>query len=133
MPAAYSLDLRKRIIQAYLTKEGSQQEVAEQFEIGLTTFRRYWVQYRETGKIGLLKYHPGRKAKITEEGLKAVERMVTIQPDITLKELCREYKKLYRIKVHESTMSKACKRLKLRYKKKSLYAQEQERADIKKA
>lgn len=133
MPISYSLDLRIRVIQAYINKEGSQSEIAEQFKISLTSFRRYWRQYQQTGKINIPEYYPGRKAKIDSEGLKMVEAIVITQPDITLKELCRAYKKRYRTKVHESTMSKTCKKLRLRYKKKSLYAQEQDREDIKKS
>ena len=133
MPTSYSLDLRMRIIQAYVNKEGNQSEIAEQFKISLTSFRRYWKQYQQIGKVTISKYYPGRKAKMDSEGLKTVEAIVTAQPDITLKELCRAYKKHHRVKIHESTMSKACKKLRLRYKKKSLYAQEQERADIKKS
>jgi transposase len=133
MATSYSLDLRMRVIQAYINEEGSQSEIAEQFKISLTSLRRYWNQYQQTGKIEIPKYYPGRKAKINSDRLKTVEAIVTAQPDITLKELCRAYQKRYRVKVHESTMSKACKKLKLRYKKKRLYAQEQEREDIKKS
>lgn len=49
-----------------------------------------------------------------------------------LKELCQSYEKRYRRKESISMMYRALAILNLRRKKKSLYAQEQEREDIKK-
>jgi transposase len=40
MPAAYSIDLRQRILNAYEAKEGSQRTLAKRFQVSLSFVKR---------------------------------------------------------------------------------------------
>lgn len=133
MAAAYSLDLRQRVVAAYENGEGSQKEVAELFNVGEKTLQSYLYLKRDTGTLNPKAGKRGRKSAITETGLTSIQEWIKAKPDITLLELINCYKKDYKIKISESMMSRACQRLGLTRKKKSFYAQEQERPDIKKA
>ena len=47
----YSLDLRTRIVDAYLEGEGSQQEIAAHFKVSRSTVQNYLRLYEETGDL----------------------------------------------------------------------------------
>ena len=49
MAAAYSMDLRQRILRAWKAKEGSQRKLAERFKVSLTFIRNFLKRYRDTG------------------------------------------------------------------------------------
>ena len=51
MPAAYSMDLRQRIINAYEAKEGSPRNLAKRFQVSLSFVKRLVIRYRETGLV----------------------------------------------------------------------------------
>ncbi len=51
MPAPYSLDLRRKAVLAYEEAEGTQQEVAQQFGIGLRTLKEWILLKKETGDV----------------------------------------------------------------------------------
>jgi transposase len=51
MAAAYSIDLRKKILTAWQNKEGSQRELAKRFKVSLSFIRNFLRRYRETGDI----------------------------------------------------------------------------------
>jgi transposase len=49
--AAYSIDLRKKILDAWENKEGTQRELAKRFKVSLTFIRDFLRRYRETNEI----------------------------------------------------------------------------------
>jgi transposase len=51
MPVAYSSDLRRRVIETYIAKEGSQRQLAQRFKVSLTFVRNLLRHYRQTGKV----------------------------------------------------------------------------------
>lgn len=51
MPVAYSADLRRRVIETYIAKEGSQRQLAQRFKVSLTFVRNLLRHYRQTGKV----------------------------------------------------------------------------------
>lgn len=132
MPAPYSKDLRKKIVEAYKAGEGTQEEISERFKVCLLTVKRYWKKFQETGDIEAIKGEKGRPASISGKHLE--ERLLKIvekHPDATLEELCEFYNKKQGIKVViPMVMHRTLKRLGVKRKKKSHYAAEQERPDI---
>lgn len=132
MAKPYSLDLRTKIVIAYKNEEGSQTEIAERFNVGLSTVGRYWREYCRTGKIYITVHRHGPLPELSDDKLKRVRQLVLEHPDATLDELCKYYNKNRKIKVGRSMMWRACKNLGFKVKKKSLYAQECDREDIKK-
>jgi len=132
MTQAYSLDLRAKIIEAYKNNEGTQKEIAGRFKVGIATVGRYWQKYTKKGTVELTIYCHGPKPVLSGNKLERVKELVISRPDATLEELCRLYNKNRKIKVGKSMMGRACQKLGFRFKKKSLYAQECKREDIKK-
>jgi hypothetical protein len=49
--AAYSIDLRQKILSAWPNKEGTQRELAKRFKISLSFLRDFFRRYRETTQI----------------------------------------------------------------------------------
>ena len=58
--------------------------------------------------------------------------MVKEKPDILIKDIQVSYKEKFNIQAAQAMVSRVFKKLDLRRKKKSRYAQEQEREDVKK-
>lgn len=132
MAKPYSLDLRTKIVIAYKNKEGSQTEIAERFNVGLATVGRYWREYCRKGIVKLTVHRHGPLPELSGNKLEKVKQLVIKHADATLDELCKYYNRNRKIKVGRSMMWRACKRLGFNVKKKSLYAQECDREDIKK-
>ena len=133
MPVPYSLDLREKAIAAYENGEGTQIEISSRFSIGLRTLQEWLVLKQETGNVNPKEYiHRGRMPIINEKGLLFINKLILEKPDILISEIRSLYKKKFKMIVAQSMVSRALKQLNLRRKKKSIYAQEQERKDVKK-
>jgi transposase len=131
--AAYSIDLRQRVVSAYQDGKRSQKAVAALFLISHKTLENYLSLERKTGSLAPRQTKRGRKAAIQESGLRAIQNWVNATPDVTLLELCERYRKTQKLTASLSMMCRACQKLGLTRKKKSPYASEQDRPDIKKA
>ena len=49
--AAYSIDLRQKILSAWQNKKGRQRELAKRFKVSLSFIRDFLRRYRETAQI----------------------------------------------------------------------------------
>jgi transposase len=132
MPKAYSIDLRRKAVAAYENEEGTLSEIAAIFSIGRTSLVDYLKRKRKTGDVLPTKYVPGPKTTITTKGLAYIRWVVEHKPDIILAEICKKYLSRFKKKVSPSMICRALKKMGLRRKKKSIYAVEQERDDVKK-
>lgn len=131
MPAAYPLELRERAVNHYLENNCTQEETAELFQIGVTTLRLY-LRKNEANDLPPKDYKRGQKPVISGKRLLKIESWVNERPDIQIKTLCKKFKSYYKKKVSHSMMCRALSTLNLTRKKKSLYAEEQLRPDVKK-
>lgn len=132
MPSPYSEDLRWRAVEAYEKGEGSQAEISERFKISLPTFERYWRRYKETGSVSAIPGEKGRPRLISKEKIFEIKNIIEKTPDTTLQEICDKYNKKNKTNISIFVMHGVVKKLGFRRKKKSHYALEQERPDIKK-
>jgi transposase len=132
MTAAYSVDLRKKIVEAYQGGKASLLKVAKAFNVNVSSVKRYLKQYREEGNLQPKKGDKGRPAKISEIGYETIQKIIQKKPTITLAELSEMYHKKTQVKAGKSVLSRACLKLNLRRKKLSRYAAERERDDVKK-
>jgi len=110
MPAAYSQDLRDRVIAACARgmKTG---EVAEVFAVSPSWVRRVKQRLHEDGETGPRPPTPrARRAKIDRARL---AELVGAHPDATLREL----REMLGVQCAESAICKALKTLRLSYKK----------------
>jgi transposase len=132
MPAPYSLDLRRKPVLAY-EKQGTQQEIARQFGIGVRTLKEWLFIKKETGDVQPKAHiHRGQLPVIGDKGLLFIKRIIENKPDILISDIQKWYAKKFKVDVAQSMVSRAFKRLNLRRKKKSEYAIEQQRHDVKK-
>jgi len=130
MGAAYSIDLRQRIIDAYLRGEGSQEDLAEQFAVAPNTVLNYLNRLRSTGNAMPLPHGGGKPPRVESTLL---QQLLEEKNDSTLKELVSEYDRRHRVRVHISTMGRAIQRLQWTRKKKTLRASEQDRPEVQRA
>jgi transposase len=120
MPAAYSQDLRERVVNSYLNEEGSQRKIAERFQVSLSFVKRLIRRHRETGTIKPLPHGGGAKPLIRIAHQTIVKQLVDEQADALLEELCERFQQKSGIKVSVTTMYRAVQRLKLTTKKNTL-------------
>lgn len=132
MVAAYSVDLRQKVIASYKTGNISLLQVANNFGISLSSVKRYIKLDREKKDLSPNKGNKGRPGKIDEVGYKTIRKLIEVNPTITLGDLSESYYRKRKVLVGKSVLSRACLKLKLNRKKLSNYAAERERDDIKK-
>lgn len=106
---AYSLDLRKKIVEA---KERGMPtiEVAKTFGVGVSTVKRYAATARE-GRPLAPKKHPGSKPKIDEGARRLLEADLEERPAATLPERREFLQRTCGVSVSDSTVSRMLKRL----------------------
>ncbi len=116
--AAYSIDLRQKILSAWQNKEGSQRELAKRFKVSLSFIRDFLRRYRETAEIAARPQGGDRRSKLNSIEQELLKVMVTKQSDIYLREIQEAIKERTEINVSISSLSRTLKRLKLNRKKK---------------
>lgn len=84
---ALSLDLRNRIVRAYLAGGRTQAEIAEVFGVSERTVKRLWRKWRETGDLRPDKVGGRRPRAIVGQALRRLKQAVRDRPDATLEEL----------------------------------------------
>jgi transposase len=106
---AYSLDLRKKIVEA---KERCMPtvEVARTFGVGVSTVKRYAATARE-GRPLAPKKHPGSKPKIDEGARRLLEADLEERPAATLPQRREFLRRTCGVWVSDSTVSRMLKRL----------------------
>jgi transposase len=77
MAAAYSLDLRKKILSAWQNQEGSLIELAQRFKVSLAFIRNFLRRYRETGDIAPKPQGGDRRSKIQGKDEELLQKLVT--------------------------------------------------------
>ncbi len=97
--AAYSIDLRQKILSAWQNKEGTQRELAKRFKVSLSFIRDFLRRYRETGEITARPQGGDRRSKLKGEEEELLKIMVTEQSDIYLQEIQEAIKERTELKV----------------------------------
>ena len=117
MPKAFSDDLRRRILQAYERREGSQRELAERFGVGWEYVRKIRKQWRQSGQMERKpQARHGPLSRITEEAKANLRSWLQQQPDRTLAEL-REQWQASGVSVSRSRVGQVVQQMGLRRKK----------------
>jgi transposase len=114
---AYSLDLRRRIVDAYEQGQGSIAEVAEQFSVSTYFVKKMLRQWRETSDLAPLPHGGGKPPSLTPHHQQLLKRKVQQQSDLSLVELQHLLSDQESLNVHLSTISRALTRLGLPRKK----------------
>ena len=113
---AYSIDLRKRVIESVESGECNIPEAGRRYKVSEPTIERWLARQRKTGDCAPLPYAggPSRKLASAEAAIRAA---VKAQPDATLQELCELVEKETKIQSNSSMMYRELVRLKLPRKK----------------
>ena len=85
--AAYSQDLRQRILDAIQRNEGSFRQIARRFVVSLSFVVRLLQLHRRTGSIDPKPAGGGHPPALAPDDLERLQELVRQQPDATLKEL----------------------------------------------
>jgi len=106
---AYSLDLRKKIVEAKVRGTPTV-EVARSFGVGISTVKRYAAAARK-GKPLAPKKRPGSKPKLGEGASRLLEADLEERPAATLSQRREFLQKVAGVSVSDSTVSRMLKRL----------------------
>jgi transposase len=122
---AYSIDLRQRIVDA-VDAGTSREQVAEQFQVSLSSVQRYLRQRRQIGTLAA-KVSPGRPRRIRLEEHGMLSQQLSQHNDATLEQHCQLWMEQSRatksttvsLGVSQATMWRAIERLGWTRKKES--------------
>ena len=87
MKKPISLDLRERIVAAYVGKEGTREEVAKRFKVSVGMVKKLLSQRAKTGDLRPRHRFSGRKARLLPDHGAKLKQLITREPDLTLAEL----------------------------------------------
>ena len=115
---AISLDLRKRVVDAYKKGEGTQKALAARFAISTASVERYLRLDRQKGSIEPSPWPGGTaRAIVKEEDKELILRWLADQPDLTHTELAERFSIHTGRSIARSTMAAALVRLGITRKK----------------
>lgn len=120
MPAPYSIDIRKKVLNAIEIDKQSKPDIAKRFAVSYSFVHTLWQHYLETGTIEAKKVGGHVPPKVDEAGSLEIKKWIIKAPDLTLNDLCDRYAEHFGIRMGKSSMDRALKRMNIRYKKKSL-------------
>jgi transposase len=109
--AAYSIDLRQKILRACERQLGSQRTIADVFGVSLAFVEKVLRQYRATGDIAPKPHAGGQKPRLDVAAQTVVQRLVGDHPDATLEELCTGVAMETGLRVSMPTMCRVLQRL----------------------
>lgn len=112
---SYSLDLRERVVRA-LQNGMKQKQVAEQFDVSLSSVQRFAYLHRTQGHLRT-KPHPGRKTAIGADQGPELLRLLTQEDTLSLPRLAKTWQERTGKPISTSTIYYAVKRLGYSYKK----------------
>jgi len=120
---AYSLDLREKILTAYLNKEGSLQHLAERFKVSARFVWGLVNHFRHTGRYAPKPPGGGNPPRIHTSQYEIIKALVKQYPDATLKELCVHCKETTNIMPSTSGLHRILDKLRLTRKKRPIVRQ----------
>lgn len=109
--AAYSIDLRQKILHAYERRLGSQRTLAHVFGVSVAFVEKVLRQHRTTGTIVPKPHAGGPRPRLGEAAQALLRQLVHDDPDLTLRELCTRTAAEMGVRVSVPTMCRILQRL----------------------
>ena len=116
MSAPCSLELRQRIVDAYENGEGTYEDIARRFKVGVASVSRYLRLHRYGGDLAASPLG-GKRRGITEEHEEFLCSLVVDEPNWTTQELADELNEAFGCTASRHTMGKALRRLGFSFKR----------------
>ncbi|MBD1922609.1 IS630 family transposase [Microcoleus sp. FACHB-831] len=129
---AYSIDLRKKIVEVHEREKISQRQLARHFGVALSFIVKLLKQYRQTRELSPKPFNGGVKLKLTPDNLQVLADLIEENNDATLQELCLMLEEKTGISISRATMGRMSQRLKLTVKKKTLHPSEKDTERVQK-
>jgi transposase len=107
---AYSLDLRKKIVDAVLGRGMSKEMAARTFGVGVSSVKRY-VKMARLGESLTPGKAPGRESKLGQSGMKLLEEDLHVRPALTYEKRAEFPEGVLGVRVSKSTICRAIRRL----------------------
>jgi transposase len=112
MPAAYPIELRRRVVEAHENGEGTFTELAERFKVGEATVNRWVSLKRRTGDLKPLPRLGRPQARlVTPAGEEFLAGVLDDVPDSTVAELVAAYAEEFGVRMGRTTMHDTLVRL----------------------
>ena len=118
MGAAYSIDLRRKVVQACERGTASQAQVARFFGVSQTFVEKLLRLYRRTGALEPDRKRAGRPGSLDAAACDQVQRWLAEQNDLTLAEIAERLQTYCGLTVSISCVHRLLQRLHMRRKKK---------------
>lgn len=115
---ALSDDIRMRVLDAYLSGEGSYRELAQRFEVSHSFIQKLVKLHRETGSIRPKGHAGGNPGKIGPEHHGLILELVDEQADAILIDFAELFESRTGIKVSFMTIQRCFQKLDITLKKK---------------
>jgi transposase len=80
MAAAYSLDLRQQVIEAYTNEEGSMRQLSRRFKVSLNFVKRLIHRFGSEGSLQPKDHAGGRRALVDERGKESLKSVTETSP-----------------------------------------------------
>jgi transposase len=109
--AAYSIELRQKILRAWERRFGSQRTLADVFGVSLAFVEKVLRQHRTTGNIAPKPHAGGQKSRLNAAAQAIIHRRVGGHPDATRQELCAGVAAETGVRVSVPTMGRALQHL----------------------
>lgn len=116
MPASYSIDLRRRVVEAVFAG-ASVREAAERFGVSVASAVKWSQRARATGSPAPKPMGGKRHDRLADERIWILARIVD-KPDLTISELVAELQAVRGIRVARDTVWRLLRRENLTFKKK---------------
>jgi transposase len=122
----YSTDFREKILETKQKTGESIQETAERFRVSYSFVQKLLKRYEEERTVEPKLHGGGAQAKLKQEHLSELEKLVFEDNDATLQQLCNRLEKKTGVKVSVPTMCRLLQKMELTRKKKTIHASEAE-------
>lgn len=117
---AYSIDLRRKIVELHKEGKISQRKLAQQFHVALSFIEKLLKQEKETGNIEPKKRTEQTPTKLTPEQIKVLDQLVEEYNDATLDELSQLLEDRIGVLISRVTVDRMLRKLNLTFKRKSI-------------
>ena len=110
-------ELRQSIVQAVQTQAVSQECLAQMLGVSISSIKRIWQRWRQTGSSQALPYAGGKRPKLSLAQCEQVRQQVQADTDTTLQEVQRWLEATQMVRLSLSTLSRLLRKLNLPRKK----------------